>query len=78
MEKEKSLGKLSNLQLELLKVFSQNLDDTQLLEIRELLANYFSERTTNEMDKLFSEKNWGAEKIEEWASDHMRTKYEKK
>jgi hypothetical protein len=68
--------KLSNLQLELLRVFSFELSEEQLLEIREMLVDYFSNKVSSEMDALFEENRWGEEKIEEWSKEHMRTKYE--
>lgn len=68
--------RLSNLQLELLRVFNAELSDEQLIEIRSLLAGYFAKKVTLEMDMLFEEKGWGEEKIEEWSKEHMRTKYE--
>ena len=67
--------KLSNIQLELLKVFSVDLSESQLKEIKDLLVKYFADKVTDEMDKLFEENNWGDEKIEEWSKEHMRTKY---
>lgn len=67
--------KLSNLQLELLKVFSYDLEDRQIIEIRDLLATYFADKATEEMDKLLDERGWGEEKIGEWSTEHMRTKY---
>jgi len=67
---------LSNLQLELLRVFNFELSEEQLKEIRALLADYFAEKVTSEMDTLFEVNDWGEEKIEEWSKDHMRTKYE--
>ena len=67
--------KLSNLQLELLKVFSVDLSDEQLMEIKDLLNQYFADKVSSEMDKLFEEKGWGNNKIEEWSKEHMRTKY---
>ena len=67
---------LSNLQLELLKVFSFDLEEHQLLEIKELLANYFADQATQEMDALFERNHWGKEKVEEWSNQHLRTKYE--
>lgn len=66
---------LTNLQTELLKVFSFNLQEEQLLEIKELLTKYFANKVTEEMDKLFEENNWGEEQIEKWSKEHMRTKY---
>lgn len=67
---------LSNLQLELLRVFNFDLSEEQLKEIRALLADYFANKVTSEMDALFEEKKWGEEKIEEWSKEHMRIKYE--
>lgn len=68
--------RLSNLQLELLRVFNAELSDEQLKEIRSLLADYFAKKVTSQMDTLFDEKGWGEEKIEEWSEEHMRTNYE--
>ncbi|KGE88005.1 hypothetical protein [Phaeodactylibacter xiamenensis] len=67
--------KLTNLQIELLEVFKYDLSETQLKEIRALLADYFAEKVTHDIDQLFEAKGWGAEKIEEWSKEHMRTKY---
>jgi len=50
--------KLTNLQLELLKIFSYQLNQQQLTDIKNLLANYFAEQATQEMDKLWEENNW--------------------
>ena len=50
--------KLTNLQLELLKIFSYQLKPQQLIDIKNLLANYFAEQATQEMDKLCKENNW--------------------
>jgi hypothetical protein len=67
---------LTNLQLELLRVFNFDLSEEQLKEIRALLADYFAHKVTSEMDALFEENQWGEDKIEEWSKEHMRTKYE--
>ncbi len=50
--------KLTNLQLELLKIFSYQLNPLQLTDIKNLLANNFAEPATQEMDKLWEENNW--------------------
>lgn len=63
---------LSNLQLELLRVFSFELSEAELLEIKALLANHFAKKVTSEVDALFEDNQWGEEKIEEWASEHVR------
>jgi hypothetical protein len=72
-----STKKLTNLQLELLKIFRFDLSDKQLKEIKSILVAYFAEKVTKDIDKLFEEQDWGEEKIEEWSKEHLRTKYEK-
>ncbi|MCK4842595.1 MAG: hypothetical protein KAT04_12055 [Methylococcales bacterium] len=67
--------KLSNLQLELLKVFSYQLDNKQLVDIKELLAKYFAKQATQEMDKLWEENDWDNETMSEWTNEHLRTPY---
>ncbi|MEM6319584.1 MAG: hypothetical protein AAF960_18065 [Bacteroidota bacterium] len=57
---------LTNLQLELLKIYSFNIENSQLLEIRDLLATYFANKATAEMDKLWDENNWTEETMNEW------------
>lgn len=67
--------KLTNLQLELLKIFSYQLNQQQLTDIKNLLANYFSEQATQEMDKLWEENNWDNDTMTTWANEHLRTPY---
>lgn len=67
--------KLTNLQLELLKIFSYQLNPQQLTDIKNLLANYFAEQATQEMDKLWEENNWDNNTMTEWANEHIRTPY---
>lgn len=64
--------KLTNLQLELIKVFSYQLNDVQLLEIRDILTKYFADKATHEMDNLWIENNWNSNTMDNWAEDHMR------
>lgn len=66
---------LSNLQLELLKIYSFNISDERLLELKALLAIFFADKLTNDFDTLCEEKGWGEEKIEELKNEHMRIKY---
>ena len=65
--------KLSNLQIELLKVFTYDLSNEQLLEIKTLLANYFAEKATDRMDELWEKNGWTADTMREWGNEHMRT-----
>lgn len=77
MQTQGQSTKLSNLQLELLKIFSRNISDEQLLEIKSILSAYFAEKATTEMDRLWDEKGWTHETMTQWLKEHMRTPYKK-
>ena len=66
---------LSNLQLEILKTFSRPLPESQVLEIQQLLADYFSQKVDNQVDILFESNNWDSSKVDEWLDEHSRTPY---
>ena len=70
-------GALTNLQLEILQMFKYELEEEQLLEIRALLARYFVDKATDEMDRLWEERGWSADTMEDWSKEHMRTEYKK-
>lgn len=67
---------LTNLQLELLKIFRYEVNETQLAEIRDILADYFARKATAEMDKFWAENDWNDETVEKLSQEHLRTKYE--
>lgn len=59
-------GPLTNLQLEILKVYNVELPEEQLLEVRDLFARYFADKASDEMDKLWEENNWSNATMREW------------
>lgn len=74
----KTNEQMTNLQIELMKVFRYNLDEKQLLEIRDMLANYFATKATEEIDKVWNEKGWTNETMQQFSKEHMRTPYKRK
>lgn len=66
---------MTNLQLELLKTFSYDLSESQIAEIREILARYFADKVTGEMDKFWDEENWSDKTVEKLSEEHLRTEY---
>ena len=64
-------GKLTNVQIELLKIFRYNLPEKQLTEIKNILAKYFADTATAEMDKLWDEKDWNNDVMNDWANEHL-------
>ncbi|MDB4925076.1 hypothetical protein [Mucilaginibacter sp.] len=69
-----AVGKLTNVQIELLKLFQYNLPEKQLAEIKNILAKYFANTATAEMDKLWKENNWNNDLMKEWTNENLRKK----
>ena len=61
-----------NIQLELLKLYSKDISESDLIQIKLLLAHYFAEKAMDEADRIWEEKNYTAEKILE---THRRKPY---
>jgi hypothetical protein len=66
---------MSNLQLELLKLYSTNLSEQQLLDIKRMLATYFAEQIDREMTTLWEEKGWDDSTVKKWKQERLRTPY---
>ncbi len=68
-------NKMTNMQLELLKMFKYNLDESQLIELKELLSKFLVDNIDTSLDKLWNDKGWSNETMESFANQHMRTPY---
>lgn len=64
---------LSNLQLELLKLYAHNIDEQDLLAIRQLIGLYFAEKASEAMDAFIEEKELSTIDIANWAYEHWRS-----
>ena len=58
--------KFSNVQLELLRIYSTDVSDEVLLQLREVLSRFFAEKASDEMDKLWEERNWSDDTMRDW------------
>ena len=67
-------GGLSNLQIELLKLYANNVSNETLHDIKLLLSNYFAEKATQAMDKVWEEKGLTAQDMVDWTHEHHRRK----
>ena len=65
---------LSNMQMQLLKLYTQNVSEEDLKAIQRLIVRYFAEKATEAADKDWDEKNYQAEMFKK---EHMRTPYTK-
>ncbi|GAB2555786.1 hypothetical protein [Spirosoma areae] len=66
--------KLSNLQIELLKLYPYTVSEAELTDIRHLLAGYFAQKIDTEMNQLWQEKGWNEQTIEQWKAEHLRSR----
>ena len=63
---------LTNLQLELLKLYANQLPEEQLLEIRMLLGKYFAQKATDAMNQTWQEQQLTPDDMKRWANEHNR------
>jgi hypothetical protein len=54
---------LSNIQVELLKLFSVDISDKELLELRTIMVNFFLERARDKADIIWKAKNYSNEQL---------------
>jgi len=69
--------RLSNLQMELLKLYPYNVSEKELKDIRSILADYFVGKIDSEMNDLWEKNEWNDQTIEAWKSEHLRSKASK-
>jgi len=60
---------LSNLQQELLKLYSNNIAEEDLLEIKRYLANYFAKKAIKEADEIWDEKGYTETTMHRWLTE---------
>ena len=63
---------LSNLQLELLKSFSRNVSDEDVLAIKRLITTYFAQKATEGADQVWDAEGWNDEKVESLLNHQAR------
>ena len=61
--------KLSSLQLELLKVYSFQPKEEDLLAIKKMLADYFSDKLLNNIRKSVADKSITQEDLDSWINE---------
>ena len=67
----------TNAQVELLRLFSKDLSDEDLLELRQYLSRFFSEKAKQSAAKVWLEKGWTDADVDKMLETRMRTPYNK-
>ncbi|CAN5632156.1 hypothetical protein BH24ACI2_BH24ACI2_02990 [soil metagenome] len=65
---------MSNLQLELLRLYGNGVSEETLREIKGILAKYFADKATVAMDKVWEEKGLTEQDMVDWTNEHNRAK----
>lgn len=60
---------LSNVQAELLKLYSTNLSTDELKELKTVLGKYFALKAAKEADKLWDNKKYSNETMDVWLNE---------
>lgn len=69
---------LNRHQLEILKLFSRDLEDKDLIAIKRLIVRYLGEKITKMADEVWEEKNWTNDDMRKLLNSHERTPYDPK
>lgn len=69
---------LNPLQLEILQLFSRDLEEKDLLAIKRMIVRYLADKATRMANQVWEEKAWTNEDIERLTHTHMRTSYKPK
>ena len=65
----------SSYQMQILDSIANVHDENEMREIRDLIADYFSNKALDAMDRLCDEGKLSDAEIESWHSEHLRTPY---
>ena len=68
-------GKLSNAQLELLKLFVEDLEEEDFQYLKQVLLRFKAERLMDRADEIWEEKGWTADDVKRLLETKMRTPY---
>jgi hypothetical protein len=63
---------MSNLQLELLRTFTRQISEDDVLAIRKFLADYFAQKAMDLADSAWDKNNWKNNDTQKLANEHNR------
>jgi hypothetical protein len=66
---------LNPIQVQLLKVFQYQRDEKELEEIRDVLLDYLDKKIQKEAGRVWEERGYSNELMDEWLNTHSRTPY---
>ncbi len=68
------MNTMSNLQLELLRLYGNGVSEEVLREVKGILAKYFADKATDAMEQVWDEKSLTEQDMIDWTNEHNRAK----
>ena len=66
---------LNEAQLSILRLLGRMKTLEQVSELRQIISNYYAQKATEEMDRLWDEGRWSEQQNEAVLKEHLRTPY---
>lgn len=66
---------LTNMQVELLNLFTHDIDNEDLKELKRLIVKYLAKKTTKLADDIWVQNNWQKKDMDFLLHNHERTAY---
>jgi hypothetical protein len=66
---------LNQTQIEILKLFTRDLSESELLEIKRLIVKFLADQLTQKVDAIWAEKGWTNEDMQDLLNSVERTAY---
>jgi hypothetical protein len=63
-------------QIQILKMFNSHQTEEDLKKLKKVLVDYLFQRVTEEADRIWDEKGYTNETMEQWKNEHMRVNVE--
>lgn len=60
---------LSNIQLELLRLYETGISDEHLLELKEVIANFLFEKAFDKADEIWDAKQYDKQTLQHWLNE---------
>jgi hypothetical protein len=60
---------LSNIQVELLHLYSTGISDNHLLELKSVISQFLFDKARNRADEIWEAKNYNQQTIQQWLNE---------
>jgi hypothetical protein len=62
---------LTELQLEIIKLYSTEMEPQELLKLKQVLAKFFAQKATNEANQIWDDQNLSDQMMDSWLNEPL-------